>query len=153
MNKISTKNYFTNITIALAVVIFFISDRYLKLEALNGSTLPLIGNIFDFYFVANYYMAFSLPLNGIILNTIVCVLIIALSVHASHLRLKKNYSLTEITLILFIIAGAISNLFDRLMYGYVVDYLNLQYFTIFNLADIVISSAAIFLIFYNLKKK
>jgi len=153
MNKISPKNYFTNIAIALAVAIFFIVDRYLKLEALSGSVWPLTSNVFDFHFVANYYMAFSLPLNGIILNTIVSTLIIALSVYIAHLRLKKNNSQTEIILILFIIAGAISNLFDRLMYGYVIDYLNLQHFTVFNLADIVISLAAILLIFYNLKKK
>ncbi|MBU1778489.1 signal peptidase II, partial [Patescibacteria group bacterium] len=38
----------------------------------------------------------------------------------------------------FIIFGAISNLTDRLEYGYVIDYFSLKYFTIFNLADVMI---------------
>ncbi len=50
------------------------------------------------------------------------------------------------------ITGAISNIIDRLSYGYVIDYLSLRYFTVFNLADVMISSGAIILILKNLKK-
>jgi signal peptidase II len=41
-------------------------------------------------------------------------------------------------LLLFIIFGAISNLVDRLKFGYVIDYIDIKYFTVFNLADIMI---------------
>jgi signal peptidase II len=34
--------------------------------------------------------------------------------------------------------GAFSNLYDRLHYGYVIDYFDLKYFTVFNLSDVMI---------------
>ena len=52
-----------------------------------------------------------------------------------------------------IIMGAASNLFDRLKYGYVIDYLDLKYFTVFNLADaMIIFGVAILLISANKKE-
>jgi signal peptidase II len=57
----------------------------------------------------------------------------------------------EVIILTFIIFGAISNILDRLIYGYVIDYLELKYFTVFNLADVMISGGAIILLTKTIK--
>jgi lipoprotein signal peptidase len=47
-----------------------------------------------------------------------------------------------------IILGATSNLADRFQYGYVIDYFDLKYFTVFNLADVLIVGGTIGLLWF-----
>ncbi len=155
MNKLFSKYSPKNIAIVLLIAIFFIIDRYLKLIALDRSPAPpikLIGDIFSFNFTANYYMAFSLPLGGRVLIGAIIFIIIALIYYIFYLILNKKNQETNIILLTIILFGAISNILDRLVYGYVIDYLELRYFTVFNLADVMISLGALIIILKNLKK-
>ena len=56
-----------------------------------------------------------------------------------------------------IIGGAIGNLIDRVLYGAVVDFIDLHYqnlhWYVFNIADIYISTGCILLILLEVKKK
>jgi len=155
MNKLLSKINNSNIAIALAIAIFFIVDRSLKISALAaGSTIEnIIGDFFSWHFTANYYMAFSLPLGGIILNSLVALVVLYITVHTIKLVMDNKKLTMEISCWLFVIAGALSNLFDRLSYGYVIDYWELRYFTVFNLADVVITIGAILLIWRQLRSK
>lgn len=156
MNKFLIKNNFHYIAIALAIAIFFSVDRILKLLALNFKTtqpFQLIKNIISFQFTANSYMAFSLPLGGLLLNILITAVVILLLIYIIYLISYKSERQSEIIFLSIIFAGALSNIFDRLLYGYVVDYLELKYFTVFNLADVMISGGAIILILKNLKNK
>lgn len=69
-------------------------------------------------------------------------------------RLKAHETLMAAALAL-IIGGALGNLYDRLMLGYVVDFLSFHwndyYFPAFNLADTAITLGAIALIFESLR--
>ncbi|MFA6514071.1 MAG: signal peptidase II [Patescibacteria group bacterium] len=156
MNKILTKRLFTNIAIITVIAMFFIADRYLKGLALrtginNGKSL--FNQYFLFNFTENHNIAFSLPLSGPILNIIIISLIIAIIFIIGQLIIK-NRALTQDSLILtFILFGAISNIVDRLQYGFVIDYLELKYFTVFNLADVMISLGVLTLIFKLTKSK
>ncbi len=144
------------IAITLVIAIFFGLDRLLKLIAINLQNLEpirLIGNFFYFHFAANTYMAFSLPWKGPLLNILIIIVIILLLSYIIYLitnNKPKDY--WEIILLSIILAGALSNMLDRLMYGYVIDYLDLKYFTIFNLADVMISTGAGIIIFRNIWK-
>jgi signal peptidase II len=58
-----------------------------------------------------------------------------------------------------VLAGAIGNLVDRLVYGYVIDFLHVYYqqwdFPVFNIADVAISMGAALLLldaFYEQKE-
>ena len=52
----------------------------------------------------------------------------------------------------FIVGGGISNLFDRVLYGYVIDYLSVSFFPpICNLADYFISAGVVLLSAYVFK--
>lgn len=121
--------------IALAVFLT-VFDRYLKSSSLANIDMQLLGSWLKFDFAPNYGIAFSLPLGGIVLNWLILTVIVILAVWAQRELKKGNESQFEC--IVAIVAGAASNLFDRLNYGYVIDYLDLKYFTVFNLADVMI---------------
>jgi signal peptidase II len=155
MNKLISKINFKNIAIITMIAIFFIADRYLKSLALNQASktpIKLIGDIFSFNFTPNYYIAFSLPIGGKWLNLLVILIIIALIIYIFYLILKKNNQKLNTILLTIILFGAISNILDRLIFGYVIDYFELRYFTVFNLADVMISGGALAIILKNLKK-
>lgn len=133
--------------------VFFVSlDRFFKILALaSDAPRDLIGDFFKFSFAENRYIAFSLPLGGIFLNILIAAIIIALIGYLPVL-IKQNRP-HETGLLSILMLGAASNLFDRLKYGFVIDYLDLRYFTIFNISDMMITSSVCLLIFINLLKK
>lgn len=151
-NKFSRLVFYIAATFMAAM--FFIADRFLKNIALSLPPLeshPILGNYFSFYFTPNNYIAFSIPFSGHILNTTIILLIIALTLYLIN-SIKKKTDYYEISGLVLMICGAFSNIIDRLYYSYVIDCLSLRYFTVFNLADVMISLGAIILIYKNIKK-
>lgn len=156
MNKLKYKSLFQNIAIALGIAIFFMTDRWLKALALTQAAAPgrsLIGHLLAFKFIPNYYMAFSLPVGGWLLNALIIIIISALLSYIFYLSRQGAPKKLEIGLLILILAGALSNIYDRLTYGYVIDYWFMKYFTVFNLADAMISAGALLLILINLRNK
>lgn len=135
-------------TAVILAVIFFIGlDRLLKILAFNNQAgqINLLGEILKFSYKNNYYIAFSLPLYGRWLNAAVFLIILFLIFYLLK-ALLSGRRLTAVCLFA-VVMGAASNLFDRLTYGYVIDYLDLKYFTVFNAADIMITIGIIGLLF------
>lgn len=143
-----------NIAAALVVAIFFLIDRLLKLTAIKIAPLsiPLIKEILSFNLATNKNIAFSLPLSGPWLNWPIVIIIfyflwLLWQIKNDASRLKEKIA------ICLIAGGALSNLIDRLQYGHVIDYLRLKYFTIFNLADVMIVTGSLLLAWQILKKQ
>jgi signal peptidase II len=65
----------------------------------------------------------------------------------------KNYQGKEVYPWLAILAGAMGNLIDRLFMDCVLDFINIQIWPIFNLADCFIVLGAIILIYRHWRKK
>jgi len=154
MNNLFSKKYIKFIAITLLIAIFFMLDRYFKLLAITSfadSSYILINNLLSFTFTANNYIAFSLPFSGPILNILIG-LIIGFLVFYLYYSIRKEYNLLLIIGFLLILAGAISNFIDRITMSYVTDYIYLKNFTVFNLADVYISSGALLSII-SLNKK
>jgi signal peptidase II len=156
--KISKKT-----TIFIILVVFFVAlDRLLKTLCLKGffnQPLSLVGDIFSLHFIKNYYIAFSLPLGGLILNIITGIIILILLAYwlklfkQSLIQNNKYQTLnTNLCALTTLIIGAIINFTDRLQFGFVVDYFDLKWFTVFNLGDIMISGSVLFIILSNLRK-
>jgi signal peptidase II len=128
---------------------FFCLDRYLKIIAIDSwpkISRPLIAGWLNFNFIPNYNIAFSLPFSGPILTIFIVLIILFL---IGYLFYKRLAPLSERLPLFFIILGASSNLWDRINYGYVIDYLDLRWFTVFNIADAMISlSVTYLLVFY-----
>ncbi|MFH0917860.1 MAG: signal peptidase II [Candidatus Omnitrophota bacterium] len=116
----------------------FIAVRFLQLN----TPVPLIKNFLNLTLVHNRGAAFGIFQNQLLL--FVLVSLFAIGFIFCNLRSKANSGLLKLTLSL-ILGGAIGNLIDRLRFGFVIDFLDLRIWPVFNLADSVITIAALVL--------
>ncbi|MDR1684165.1 MAG: signal peptidase II [Elusimicrobiota bacterium] len=141
MSKLKT--YWPEAAITAAV---FALDRISKILTLNllapkGSVEVL--PFFRLSYVENTGAAFGIFQNG---NTALAILSAAILVFliASRKEFLKLGGPARYALI-FIIAGAISNLYDRMALGFVVDYFDFIVWPVFNIADSFITTGAVIL--------
>lgn len=136
-------------TALISAVFLVVIDRLLKsIAQLFWQQHPqTLLNGFQLVFSKNQNIAFSLDtfINPSFIIVPIFILLLTYFLHT-----LKYQRLAEASVLIFIIAGAMSNLYDRLLYGSVIDYLDLKYFTVFNLSDLMISVGIIFLIYKNL---
>lgn len=139
--------------IFLFSTLIFIIDQVVKLIvgfSINLNTsFTVINNFFYISNVHNYGAAFSILYGSRILLTIVSI--VALIFIYYFMLKNKKFSWMEISIYSLLIGGILGNLFDRIVYGYVVDYLDFYLFgydfPIFNIADIcIVISAGLILI-------
>jgi len=136
----------------LLAVFFVVLDRFLKFLAVNSynsDQFRIFGDFFQFNFIPNYNIAFSLPITGVFLNFVIISIIVILLYELLFSEIKNEWP--KATLLTFIIFGAISNMLDRLKYGFVIDYLDLKYFTVFNIADVMIVGGVLGMFFITIK--
>ncbi len=150
INKIQTKLYF----FSFSIFIIFIDQFTKYLMFYNYKTfINKDFLLFRLDFVKNYGAAFNIfSGNRIFLS---CISII-FSILLTYLILRKN-SLTSYDLFSysFILGGTIGNGTDRILRGYVIDFINLNIinFPVFNIADISINIGFIFLLYSFFKNK
>ena len=107
--------------------------------------------LFTFDYVKNFGAAFNMFSGSRILLSIVSSLV---SFFLFYLILsQKNTSKLDLYSYSFFLGGSLGNGIDRILNGYVVDFINLNFvnFAIFNIADIAINIGFI-LIIYSLFK-
>jgi signal peptidase II len=132
----------------ITVLIVFIFDQFTKIYVaktlLLNQSVPIAKGILHFTLVHNRGAAF-----GILKNQVpVFIFTAAVAIALIYLNLKKNkkkgLSLYNFALGL-ILAGALGNLVDRLTFGYVIDFIDLRIWPVFNVADSAITAGAILL--------
>ena len=131
---------------AAAVVALLALDRATKVWAAVSlkavGTIPLIP-FFDLSYVENTGAAFGMGRGANKLLTFVSVgLVIALQV--LRRRWPKNDPWLQWGALL-VTTGAVGNLYDRLSSGFVVDFLHLHHWPVFNVADSCITIGAVML--------
>jgi len=127
--------------IGLDQVSKFIFNNNLVLNHPN----PVIKGVFYLTLVHNRGAAFGILKNQLpvfILTSLFAIILIYISLKRSSAR--KQLSLSDWALGL-ILAGAAGNLIDRLLLGYVVDFLDFCIWPVFNVADSAITVGAVLL--------
>ncbi|MEF3279700.1 MAG: signal peptidase II [Elusimicrobiota bacterium] len=137
----------------VGIVIFvFIADRVSKNLILNFPEYNfhwIIPGVVSINFIHNSGVAFGL-LKGynlffIFFNTLLLGFLLLIR--------KKFSDFLSSLAIHFIIGGALGNIFDRIKYGYVIDFIDLKYFpAIFNIADFSITCGAVLLVYLSIKE-
>ncbi len=100
--------------------------------------ISILGDYLKIKLTYNTGIAFSLPLHGLLLQFLTFFLISGLLVYYGLIEYPKQINLLDIGYIL-VISGALCHGYERIVNGYVVDFISVKYFAIFNFADIFIS--------------
>ena len=134
---------------AIAIVAIVVIDRFLKLVAYQGLVMNNVGNGL-FVPTTNEGIAFGITITPLIVIVVSTIIIVGLLIVLTHLVVKQYW--LQATSILAILLGASSNLWDRIQYGFVIDYLSLP-LTHINLADTLITGGAAAFIYTAFFKK
>ena len=148
-----------NSTIFLIIFLVFIVDLFTKYYAINNLILNhsvTINSFINLTLAFNYGAAFSFLNDAggwqrwffIVFSIIVIFIIFYI--------LKKDKE-SEYIAFSFVLAGALGNLYDRVFYGYVIDFIEFHYknfyWPIFNIADTAISIGIILLLYSMFLKR
>ena len=146
--------------IIIISTIFFV-DRISKMYLIN---LQGMGTEIDFYIFSflNFYLVWNTGIGFGLASTeanaiyhIITTVIVLINIGLIYFLLKAKG--VYIYLISIILGGSLGNLFDRIYYYAVPDFIDFHlgnfHWFIFNVADIFISVGIIGLIFVELKKK
>ena len=151
MNKTRLKNFFLNFIILITI---FLIDRIskfyvLKLAEVEGSIDIYITPYLNLFLIWNKGVAFGLfsANESIIYNVITAV--IALIIIIILFMMWKNDNLQRYFLAI-IAGGALGNLYDRIVYTAVPDFIDFHFqgfhWFVFNVADIFITAGVFFMI-------
>ena len=163
MSKNNPKKFFLSF---LIVIIIFSLDRISKIYILNlaesGNYLDIYLNSFlNFHLIWNTGIGFGLlPSETDFYYNLITALIVLINIIILVMVIKSNDY--KIFFLLIILGGSFGNLFDRIYYRAVPDFIDFHYgsfhWFVFNVADIFITLGILCLIiveffFNNLKEK
>ena len=155
MLKKNFNKIFFNLFIVLLIFVF---DRFSKLYILNLAETDQLVNIYinsflNLYLIWNTGVGFGLLSSdsNFYYNLITTLIILINIIIIIMITKSNNY---KIFFLLMILGGSLGNLFDRINYNAVPDFIDLHYnnfhWFIFNVADIFITMGLICLIFAEL---
>ncbi len=135
------------IIIAVVVALDQLTKYLIQTNLVLNSSIPLIDGIFHITYIHNSGAAFSILQNKT--GFLIAMQLIVIAVVLVYLvkRQKKDHWCLLLSLSL-IAAGGVGNLIDRAMNGYVVDFLDIRVWPIFNMADISVCVGCGLLILY-----
>jgi signal peptidase II len=139
---VRVKGYYTIIIFLLLIVL----DRITKMWATSLNSSKDYG-IIAFTYTINTGAGFS-----ILQNMNILLIIVSAAVLAAIIYFYKH--IPKFSLIL-IISGIVGNLLDRIFYGAVIDFINLKFWPIFNVADSLIFIGVVYwiIILFRAEKK
>lgn len=156
------------IVIILSIAVDLISKGIIQSTMKEGETLVLIPNFLEFYFTYNKAAAFSFDFglgqvigqDGVMIFFIITTFI-SIGLFGFIMYKLKNRSLWARVCFALIIGGAIGNLYDRMAFSMVRDFIRIVYFgleipylgtsfAVFNIADACLVVGAIAFIVYIL---
>jgi len=112
-------------------------------------TIKIIEGVFHLHYLENRGAAFGIfqdqRLFFLVVNTLITSIIIWYLIKNTKINRGLMWALSMIA------GGAIGNIIDRALYGYVIDFFDFQIWPVFNVADSAIVIGQVLLIIYILK--
>lgn len=142
------------ILINFLISILFLVDRLTKFVAPKISEEGIF--LWSRKFVGlrlykNFNLIFNLaPPEAVMYGLIGVILVVLLWLVVKNYRQKNIFLIFSLSLI---VAGAISNLADRLIFGYVIDFISFFDYSIFNLSDTYIVIGVGFIVVWEMLNK
>lgn len=140
-------------------LIFIICDQLIKIliafTLIPYEYIDIIKNFITITHVHNTGAAFSILSNNVWL--LISISLIALIFIYYYILKKITFTKLNILIYSLLIGGIIGNLIDRLIHGYVIDYISVNifgyHFPVFNFADICIVISVFILFIKTIKEE
>lgn len=147
------------IIIIITSIILLCIDQISKLLVVNLLTktdsITIIKNFFYLTYINNDGAAFSILVGKRIFLILIAVLVIVMLIR--YIQKNNIQNKLELVSISLIIGGSLGNLMDRVVRGYVIDFLDFKIFNynfpIFNLADTFIVIGVFLLLLKEIRKE
>ncbi|MFA5821304.1 MAG: signal peptidase II [Candidatus Gracilibacteria bacterium] len=125
--------------VSIAALLLITADLVSKQIAFQFLQTPyqLFGSFFQLQYQQNFGIAFSLPLPYWLIIAVNIILLITI-IYLADLELNLKHPAARFA-VTFLIAGALGNFTDRLLGGYVIDFIEIWRWPAFNLADAYIT--------------
>ena len=134
--------------IILLIVLDFVTKKIVFNYIILNNFIVLLP-ILDLTHIHNYGVSFGL-FSGVISSWMIILITSAITIAIIYLMIQASNKVEKWGLTL-IIAGAISNIFDRAINNYVLDFIYLHYkdfyWPVFNFADVYITLGVLMIIF------
>ena len=123
------------IVTTLVLIIDILTKQLIIHNLIENQSITIINNLLNITYAKNTGIAFSI-LEGRVPMIIIMTLIVVVVIIN---YLKNNNNKLELIYYSLILGGAIGNLLDRIIYGYVIDFIDFHlsnnHFPTFNIAD------------------
>ena len=143
--------FFLSILILFLIDIFtkyyFTGKKYFEGNFIYINSTSNAGSAFSMFSNVSYY-SLIIAICGVLF---IGILIYHLySINYNNIQAKELDNIFLIVFI-FIIAGVLGNTYDRFVFGFTRDFIGINNFFIFNVADFYLTSSVIIYIYYELK--
>ena len=136
--------------IVVAFVVIDLVTKYVLDATLNyGDTVTVIPHLINFQVVYNIGAAWGIMSGKQIFLIVLTIIFLAIFIYY-YVREKRKTWLLTITFA-FLIGGCLGNLYDRIVFGYVRDFIQFDFwksFPIFNFADVFLSVGVVLFVIY-----
>ena len=137
----------------LIIVSIIIADQASKwwviAELKEVGTIKIIDGIFHLHYLENRGAAFGIlqdqRLFFLVINSLITAAVLIFLYKYTNINQMLMWALSLIA------GGAIGNIIDRALYGYVIDFFDFQVWPVFNIADAAIVIGQVLLIIYLIR--
>ena len=133
------KRFLINVII---IIILVLIDQLTK-QMLINKNICIIPNVLDLTYIQNSGAAFGIGSNFFVMcSSIIIILLFMAYLYVDREKINNFFPYT------LVISGAVGNLIDRIIRGYVIDFIDISFlnFPCFNIADICVVVGIVVLI-------
>ena len=135
-------------------LVLFLFDRLTKYVVMTnmqvGEALPSADSFFAIRYTLNTGVSFSMlegRTEALIAIQLVLIVVVTAALVVTYIRVRHPVLQTSLT---WIVAGGAGNLYDRVMYGHVIDFISVGNFPVWNFADMCVVGGCLLIAVYLL---